>query len=196
MTDEGTIQAYMANAQGYAKDYARREPDEDLLAFMAAVPDGGRVLDLGCGPGNSAAMMADRGYEVEASDATQAMADLALENYGIKVRVEPFDALSAVDYYNGIWANFSLLHAPREDLPDHLARVATALREGGILHLGMKLGQGEARDSLGRFYTYYSQIELRSHVEAAGLSVTSERVGEGAGMAGHTEPFCIVLAHG
>ncbi len=197
--DTETIAAYTRAAQDYANGFARKkDPDQvpDATAFLEHVPDGGHILDLGCGPGQWAASFRDAGYSVDATDATQEMADLALERYGIEVRVEPFEALDAVAEYDGIWANFSLLHAPRADFPTHLSRIHRALRPGGALHLGMKLGSGEARDRLGRFYTYYGEGELTELVEAAGFTVTQTRHGNGEGLAGGIETFVVLTAHG
>ena len=197
--DTETIAAYARAAQDYANGFARKKDVDqtpDMTAFLAHVPDGGRILDLGCGPGHCAASFRDAGYGIDATDATPEMADLALERYGIEVRVEPFEALSAVAEYDGIWANFSLLHAPRADFPTHLSRIHRALRPGGALHLGMKLGSGEARDRLGRFYTYYDEDELTGLVEAAGFTVVQTRRGDGEGLAGGIETFVVLTAHG
>ena len=198
MTDPATIAVYSKAAHDYANGFARKknvEQELDMTGFLALVPDGGRILDLGCGPGHWAATFEDAGFKVEATDATPEMADLALERYGIEVRVEPFDALDAVAEYDGVWANFSLLHAPRTEFPKHLERIHRALRPGGALSLGMKLGSGEGHDRLGRFYTYYSMNELAELVAAAGFTVTQTRCGNGKGLAGGVETFMVLTAH-
>ncbi len=197
-SDTTTIAAYSKAAHDYANGFARKknvEQDLDMTGFLALVPDGGRILDLGCGPGHWAATFKDAGFKVDATDATPEMAALALERYGIEVRIEHFDALDAVDKYDGVWANFSLLHAPRTEFPAHLARIHRALRPGGALSLGMKLGTGEGRDRLGRFYTYYTQNELTGLVAAAGFTVNQTRRGNGAGLAGGIETFMVLTAH-
>ena len=198
MTDPETVSVYNDAARRYADRFAAtKDPsyraDED--AFLAFVPSGGRILDLGCGPAEWAAHFRDKGYEVEATDAAEGMADLAQERYGISVRVEPFDALDSESVYDGIWANFSLLHATRAAFPGHLARIHRALRGGGALHLGLKLGRGEGRDHLGRFYTYYGEDELKAMVEEAGFTVTRSRCGKGVGFAGTNDPYIILTAH-
>ena len=192
--DAQTLAFYQANAGDDAGRFSRDTPDIDLAAFIGDVPAGGRVLDLGCGPGNSAAIMQGHGLVVEASDASLSMAEIAREKYGIAVRVEPFEGLNAVARYNGIWANFSLLHGARGEMSANLARIHRALKPAGRLHLGMKLGQGTARDRLGRQYTYYSAPELTGLVEAAGFSGVATRLGEGPGLAGAVEPFVILAA--
>ncbi len=194
-SDKETISFYDGAAAKYAGKFVSNTPDDDLVAFMDAVKPGGRIWDLGCGPGNSAHMMIEAGFVVQASDASQSMADLAQEKYGLDVRVETFDAISDSNGFDGIWANFSLLHTPRAHLPHHLAAIRNALVQGGVFHLGLKLGDGEERDHLGRFYAYHSETELRAHLAEAGFSDLVVRTGESKGMAGTLDPYVIIRAH-
>jgi SAM-dependent methyltransferase len=123
------------------------------------------------------------------------MVALAARHAGVTARVARFEALDARAAFDGVWASFSLLHAPRDAIPGLIARIARALRPGGTAYLGMKLGRGEARDALGRRYSYVSEEELRGWLEAAGLKVGRVRTGAGAGLAGTEEPFVTAFAH-
>lgn len=197
MSDHKTLTVYTNAAALYADGVADTQDIDqlaDIAALLAQVPDGGHVLDLGCGPGQWAVQFRDRGYQVSAWDATPAMADLARDRYGLDVTVQTFNALDDLAAFDAIWANFSLLHAPKADFPDHLARLHKALRPNGALHLGMKLGTGEARDSLGRFYSYYQEDELVQLVTKAGFDVTRTRRGDGKGLAGGVETFVVLTA--
>lgn len=194
MTDDRTQQVYANRARDYA-DMQPEVPFPSLRAFIAALPDGARVLDLGCGPGHDSAHMAKAGLIVDAMDASPEMIALANARPGVTARVARFDELDAVAQYGGIWASFSLLHAPRADMPRHLAAIARALKPQGLLGLSLKQGTGEARDSLGRFYTYYTEDELRTLLTDAGLIVASVTHGEGRGLDGTTAPWISVIAH-
>ncbi len=193
MADDKTIAIYDEKAQEYAELVSRGTPDAALQAFIDAVPPGGRVLDLGCGPGNSAAMMRDAGLQAEAVDASPGMVALARETYGLDARVATFDDLSGTAIYDGVWANFSLLHAPREDLPKHFDAIAEALRPGGVFHIGMKTGADMARDSIGRQYTYVTVEELHGLFSNAGFEVIKETTGEGVGLDGSVAPWVVML---
>lgn len=197
MTDPETISVYDSRAAEYAaKTRAYNTADPRLAAFIAACAEGGRVLDLGCGPGVAAAKMARAGLRVEAVDASASMVELAAQHPGVTARQATFDEISEAALYDGIWANFSLLHAPRADFPGHLAALHAALKPGGVFLIGLKLGKGEARDRIGRLYTYYTEDELMDQLRAAGFTPTDIRHGSGEGLDGTTSPWISVIAHG
>ena len=192
--DRQTLAVYDERAQEYAGKLRRSETDPDLLRFMGCLKPGDLVLDLGCGPGAASAEMLARGFRVDPVDASRAMVDLANREHSVGARQATFDDLDAEEAYAGVWANFSLLHAPRSALPAHVAAIFKALKPGGFFHLGMKTGEGEARDRLGRFYTYYAEQDLRALMEDAGFCVLDATIGEGAGLAGDVSPWVTILA--
>lgn len=191
-----TIAVYDARAADYARLASEMPERRELEAFAAALPRGARVLDLGCGPGFHARFLAEQGFEVDAVDASAEMVALAAAQPGVRARQAGFEELDASASYDGIWANFSLLHAPRDDMPALLARLHRALRPGGLLHLGLKLGEGEGTDALGRFYTYYTEAELEALLAAAGFTVLSRHKAQGTGLSGQTDHYLTVLCHG
>ncbi len=195
MADQKTIDVYNAKATDYAKMVSRTTPDKDLRNFIDSIPKGGLVLDLGCGPGNSAAMMQTAGLIPEAMDASAQMVELARTKYGLNVTHATFDHLNAKARYDGIWANFSLLHAAKSDMPRHLSAIHAALKPRGHFHIGMKLGTGEIRDTMDRMYTYYEDAELKNMIQTAGFTLLNSRNDAMEGMTGNVEPFTIITAH-
>ena len=198
MTDKKTISYYDASVDAYIDMVSRETPDDDLQSFIDTVPDGGTVLDLGCGPGNSAAMMQNAGLIADATDASAQMVRAARERFGVNATQARFDELDSIAKYDGIWANFSLLHAPRAEMPANLQRIHTALKAGGYLHLGLKIGNGEKRDHLGRNYTYYQPDELKTLLVAANFKPNMDRpvrIDKTMSMSGTHDPFMIVTAY-
>ena len=194
MTDKETLSAYAAKAEDYAKRFTTAKPDLHLAAFMLAVPKGGRVLDLGCGMGRSTAFMREAGLDADALDASPEMAEIARTENNIDVTIGGFETLTAEAHYDGIYANFSLLHAPKSEMPEHLARISRALVPGGFFHLGLKTGTGEKRDGLGRFYAYYTDAEITGLLADAGFVVIERSFGAEAGLDGTVAPWIILLA--
>lgn len=195
MADKQTLDVYAGKVDEYAAMRVPKAQSEALARFMAELPEGGHVLDLGCGPGLHAAEMARAGFRVTATDASPEFV-AAAKARGVDARVALFDDLDDEATFDGVWASFSLLHAPRAALPDHIAAIKRALRPGGQLFLSLKLGQGEERDSLGRFYSYFSEEELREYLSVAGFEITSAVTGEGKGLAGQVDPYILFIARG
>ncbi|UYV15091.1 class I SAM-dependent methyltransferase [Porphyrobacter sp. ULC335] len=152
-TDPDTIAFYQTRAPHYVLKFGQAHSYQ-LDPFLDQLPVGGRVLELGCGGGQDAARIAARGFAVDATDATPAMVAKANERWGVGARVMAFEELDAEAAYDGVWAHASLLHCPRAALPDVLARIHRALRPGGWHFASYKLGDQEARDTLGRFYNF------------------------------------------
>lgn len=160
IADKQTLDIYSQEAAKYASRDRKERADGFLDPFIAMMPSGAVVLDLGCGAGWAAALMQERGFDVHALDATPEMAALAQAKLKRTVRVASFESVDEVAMYDGIWASGALLHVPKAEMPALLARLARALKPGGLLLATFKAGDGEARDKLGRFYSYYALGEL------------------------------------
>lgn len=167
MSDDATLRFYADNAERYA-GHATGPTGERLDSFLAALPAGARILELGCGNGRDAAHMLALGFDVDATDGTPELAAEAERRIGRSVRILRFDELDAIDAYDGIWACACLLHVPASALADMLGRIRRALRPGGIFTASFKAGHGEGRDAFGRYYNYPTPERLLSDYRAAG----------------------------
>ena len=197
MTDKETLRVYDAKAAEYAKLIKRENNgDPHLDRFINKLPTGGRVLDLGCGPGISAACMANAGMQVDAIDGSAEMIAMATQHQGVTAWQATFDEITGTNIYEGIWANFCLLHASKEAVPQHLAALVTALKLGGAFHIAMKLGSGSQRDTIGRLYSYYSEPELTNLLVAAGLTVAETAHGRTVGLDGTEADWIVMAAYG
>ncbi len=193
MSDPDTIRFYDDQTAAYLK-VSQRFSDPRLAGLIARLAPGAAVLDLGCGPGRDALQLQQAGLEVTAMDASAEMIRQVSMIDGVTPRLAEFGALDDVAAFDAVWANFSLLHAPRSDFPAHLAAIARALRPGGLFVLAMKTGTGEGRDRLGRFYTYYGADELQGLLRAAGFTVEDVQAGTSRGMAGTDDPYVSITA--
>ncbi len=194
MSDERTIKAYTDRVADYLRIPLPAEQLEARQAFVDAVREGGYVLDLGSGPGSDSAFLMRQGLKVRALDATPAFVEQARSN-GVDAHLGTFDDVTEVAEYDGVYASFCLLHAPRADFPRHLNAIHTALKPGGQLFLGMKLGTGEHRDDLDRYYTYYSEAQIKDALTSAGFTIDRTVQGMGKGLAGSYDGFILVFAH-
>ncbi|WP_299288500.1 class I SAM-dependent methyltransferase [uncultured Tateyamaria sp.] len=194
MSDAETLSVYAAKAAEYAKLVTGEKVSPSLLRFIDGLPAKGRALDLGCGPGFAAGAMAQAGIEAHAWDPVPEMVAMAAEHPGVIARQAVYADLVEVDAYDGIWCNFSMLHTPLADWPAQFADIARALKPGGLFHFGTKLGTGEARDSIGRLYSYMTEADLMDLCTATGLTVEYSQTGEEAGLSGEIAPFIVFQA--
>jgi SAM-dependent methyltransferase len=110
-------------------------------AVVARVPAGGRVLDLGCGPGRDAVWFARRGYRVVAIDwspemVRQARHRVAREGLAASVDVH-YSGIGEVtrfggDPFDGAYSDLGPLNCV-PDLRAAASAIAGCLRDGGVL---------------------------------------------------------------
>ena len=191
--DEQTLQFYRGNAQAYAGREITRHTR--LTRFLALLPPGATILELGCGAGADSAQMLASGFDVRPTDGSPEMADEASRRLGHQVETLLFHELDEVEAYDGVWASACLLHVPRAELAPVLARIWRALEPGGYFYASFKTGDAEGRDAVNRYYNYPSPDWLRaSYTEAGRWSSLSIETGEVSGFDGEQAAMLFVMA--
>jgi len=183
MSNDETSAFYDGNAEIYASR-ERRLPTRRLDAFLAALPAGAKILELGCGGGQDSAYMLDKGFDVTATDGSAELARQAEKLIGRPVTVMRFQDLQATGEFDGVWAEASLLHVPRAELPDVFSRIHSALKPGAPLHASFKAGEAEGHDGFGRYYNYPSPDWLSQCLTAGGWRDIALSEADGGGYDG------------
>ena len=144
-----TQTSYDAVADEYVRrifDELQHKPLDRLLLdrFAAGVRGMGLACDMGCGPGQVARYLHERGVEVCGMDLSPAMVERASGlTPGVEFRQGDMLALDVPDgTWAGIAAFYSLIHIPRVDLPRVLAELRRVLRPGGLLLISLHIGDG------------------------------------------------------
>lgn len=149
---DGTIGFYDSDPEGYSEATFGNDVSDIRGRFMSHLPEGARILDLGCGSGRDTLAFRDLGYDVVAVDGSEGMCRVAERNIGMPVRHLMFSDLDYENEFDGVWACASLLHLPMDELGDVMVKVRRALKPGGVLYVSFKEGKFSGiRD--GRFYT-------------------------------------------
>ena len=191
--DEPTLQFYRSNATAYAGREKTRHTR--LERFLALLPAGARILELGCGAGDDSAQMLARGFDVRPTDGSPEMASEASKRLGRSVETLLFHDLGEVEAYDGVWANACLLHVPRPELGQVLALIWRALKPGGHFYASFKAGEADGRDSLNRYYNYPSPDWLRtSYASAGSWSSLSIETGEVRGFDNEQAEMLFIVA--
>lgn len=173
-----------------AADYAARWSSPAMLAeararFAARVAPGGRVLDIGCGPGWDTARLRELGLRVCGVDYSRGMLAQARLRGGLPLARTDMRRLpvraAAMD---GLWVCASFLHIPRRDGPATLREFHATLRPGGVLYIGVKCGDGErwigGESGQPRFFTFYREDQIDALLGAAGFTVCEGWIGDDA----------------
>lgn len=149
---EQTLGYYNKNAAGFVESTVDVEFGELQERFARMLPEGGRILDLGCGSGRDSLAFVNSGFVVDAVDGSEAMVKAASELTGLSVAHALFNKHEPAGEYDGIWACSSLLHVPMSDLAPIIGKYAGHLKSGGVFYMSFKLGDFEGMRN-GRWFT-------------------------------------------
>ena len=128
MSRDETVRAYDLDAEAYAAN-GPAMPDSvraDIEGLAALLGRGARVLEIGSGGGRDARLMEELGLLVRRTDITPASSGCCAG------RATPATSSTRSSTtcprpagpYDAVWANASLLHVRRDDLPTVLERLA------------------------------------------------------------------------
>lgn len=162
-----TIDYYNKNASEFCAGTIQANMHELYTPFLTCVPSG-KILDCGCGSGRDSKFFLEKGYQVDALDASKELCQYASAYTGLSVRHMTFAEIQAENTYDGIWACASLLHIPEEELPEIMVKLDRALKPSGILYASFKYGDS-AQTRNGRFFTDMNEDRLFSLLQKSGV---------------------------
>ena len=157
-----TLQYYNENAQSFIANTLYADMSAQYALFLPLLPEGGSILDLGCGSGRDSLFLKKQGYRITAVDGSPALCDHASSLLGQPVECLKFNELNYRAQFDGVWACASLLHLPLPELTKVIERIAISLKPGGILYASFKYGTGTHFDDNGRYYCNFTEDSARS----------------------------------
>lgn len=131
--------SYDEGAEGYAMywNVPHVFTEADRCNFCNLLPKHGRILDVGCGPGNDSAYFIERGFEVVGIDLSGKMVLIASRRES-RAKFEVMDMRSLAfedNSFDGVWASFSFLHVKQSDGERTLGQFKRVLKNDGYLCL-------------------------------------------------------------
>ena len=155
-----TITAYNKNAEKYNakfKDFPTYT--KKIREFQARfIPEGARVLDLGCGPGNNISIIKSRD-----ASCTFTGVDLSEDLLAIARSIHPSStfvnqdicSLTDIGKFDSVIASFCIVHLDNEETEHILQFISSSLEKGGSLYLSFMEGSASGFES-----TSFSREEI------------------------------------
>jgi SAM-dependent methyltransferase len=149
------------------RDHDVKQNIDALLKHIRGTPPFD-ILDFGCGPGRDLATFRALGHLPVGLEGSPSFAAMAREHSGCEVWQQNFLALALpAERFQGIFANASLFHVPRQELPRVLGELHRALRPAGVLFTSNPRGNDEEGWHRGRYGVYHELESWRAFLSAA-----------------------------
>ena len=168
-----TIDHYERMADDYRAGTEHHDVSQNRAALIDAIEGEApySILDLGCGPGRDLIAFREAGHEAVGLDGAAAFVAMARRMAGCEVLHQEFLALDLpAARFDGIFANASLFHVPRQELPRVLGQLREALKPRGALFSSNPRGGNEEGWVGGRFGCFLDLETWRGRLNAAGFA--------------------------
>jgi SAM-dependent methyltransferase len=168
-----TLAYYHTRAAAFWEGTRNHDVGQNIEALLrhiqAAEPF--TILDFGCGPGRDLRTFAQRGHRAIGLEGAPALAEMARSYSECDVWQQDFLQLELPDaYFDGVFANASLFHVPRQELPRVLRQVHATLKAEGVLFSSNPRGSNEESINGERYGAYYDLATWRAYLSAAGFA--------------------------
>ena len=188
---ERTLGHYQSRAEAFwegTRNHDVAQNIDALLRHIRGTPPF-TVLDFGCGPGRDLRAFVERGHRAIGLEGAQALAEMARRHSGCEVWQQDFlRLLLPVTHFDGIFANASLFHVPRQELPRVLRALHSTLKPGGVLFSSNPRGENQESINGERYGAYYDLTTWRDYVADAGF-VELEHYYRPAGLPCEQQPW-------
>ena len=166
-----TLAHYDESADDFWSGTRDHDVSQNIHTLLSHLEGGRRrILDFGCGPGRDLIAFTALGHEAVGLDGAPRFVAMAREHSGCEVLQQDFLALALPPAsFDGVFANASLFHVPRQELPRVLGELHASLRPGGVLFASNPHGQNEEGWNGRRYGTYLDPSTWRALVKAAGF---------------------------
>jgi len=160
---------------------------EAVKKFAVLLKPGNKILDIGCGPGLKSEVLAGRGLKVVGIDISEKMIKIAKQKVPdgkfIVLDMRNIDQLK--ENYEGIFAQASLLHIPKNEVVAVLKKITSKLKNDGYFYIAVKEKKEvdeEVRfeEDYGykyeRFFSYFTLDEIKSYLMKLNMKIVFETI--------------------
>jgi SAM-dependent methyltransferase len=158
---------YNKNPDFFSRKSIESFDDTALKEFLLYLSGKKYILDAGCGIGLQAHYFLERGYNVTAFDASQAMALRCRRLTNLPVEVLSFQDMKYNEQFGAVWACRSLIHVPPQQTRMVFEKIYRALKPGGVFFAlyyyrkdGLKGAMSYRND---RYYNNINENDFRDY---------------------------------
>ncbi|MBI9087883.1 MAG: class I SAM-dependent methyltransferase [Desulfobacterium sp.] len=182
-----TTTAYDNNAERYADKFMAFAPyAEKIRRFRDRyVTENSTLLDLGCGPGNNAAILSTvENLRIIGMDLSREMVRLAKANVPEgDFSVKDLRDLDFKEPCDAVVASFCIVHLTLEETAILIRKIARILKPGGHLYLSFMEGRGQGFETTSFsgdeiFFNYYGRDKIAALLEQNQLAVVETLEGD------------------
>lgn len=161
-----THEIFDANYADYIMRTINVDFSSDYDVFLKHVPEGGHILDLGCGSGRDAFRFKKMGYKVTAVDGGRKFCEFASNLLQQPVECMLFQDMKYENEFDGIWAMASIHHLDKDELMTVIEKVYKALKVGGAFLFNARLGEREYDNKNGKHFCEFNQKTFRQFIKS------------------------------
>lgn len=172
---QSTLGYYDVNAALYAANRNKVSPGLQLQLdrFTQLLRSGARILEVGAGHGRDAAYFKALGFEMELTEPSVGLAEIAARRAGQRVYLQRAQDLNYAAEFDAVWAMTSLIHVPPEEMPGVLQNLRQAVKPGGLIFISMLAGGHGAPNmpetiSDGRYFNRMTERAMRRIIRRVG----------------------------
>lgn len=167
-----TLAYYDARADKFWEGTRDHDVSQNMNALLEAIEGEApySILDVGCGPGRDLKAFVERGHTPVGLEGAARFADMARAHSGCEVWQQDFLNLDLpAERFDGVFANASLFHVPKADLPRVLRQLQATLKPRGVFFTSNPRGNNDEGWNRGRYGVYHDLDAWRRYVSAAGF---------------------------